>query len=161
MATPLRRLSSKTRHPSPSSARRGAVLASPKITPPRPAQIYEHQRLFHLLDHARAEHRVIWVSAPAGAGKTSLAASYVGARKLPVLWYQVDEGDGDVASFIYYMGLAIKRVAPRYKTHAAIGRRAEALAMYERCRRSLKAGLGIAPSSETTALHLRLVQGRR
>jgi ATP/maltotriose-dependent transcriptional regulator MalT/DNA-binding SARP family transcriptional activator len=87
----------------------------PKLTPPRPARLYPRTRLFDHLDRLREDHRVIWVSAPGGAGKTSLATSYLSTRKLPVLWYQVDQGDGDIASFFYYMGLAARQAAPRYK----------------------------------------------
>lgn len=96
-------------------SRAESTAIPPKITFPHPANIYLRERLFDLLDRARQDHRVIWVSAPGGAGKTSLAASYLGAHKLPVLWYQVDQGDGDIASFFYYMGLAAKQAAPRYK----------------------------------------------
>jgi LuxR family maltose regulon positive regulatory protein len=87
----------------------------PKLTPPRPDRLYPRQRLFALLDRCRAQHRALWVSAPAGAGKTSLAVSYLGARKLPTLWYQVDAGDGDIASFFYYLGIAARRAAPRHR----------------------------------------------
>ena len=31
------------------------------------------------------------------------------ARKLPALWYQVDLGDADIATFFYYLGLASPR----------------------------------------------------
>lgn len=89
-------------------------IVPPKITPPKPANIFRRQRLFALLDTARRDHRVIWISAPAGSGKTSLAASYIAARKLPVLWYQVDVGDGDVASFFHYLSLAAACAAPRH-----------------------------------------------
>ena len=87
----------------------------PKLTAPRPASIFPRKRLFHLLDSIREDHPVIWISAPAGSGKTSLAASYLQERRLPVLWYQVDSGDGDIASFFYYMGIAAKKAAPHYK----------------------------------------------
>jgi ATP/maltotriose-dependent transcriptional regulator MalT/DNA-binding SARP family transcriptional activator len=96
-------------------SRAESTAIPPKITFPHPTNIYVRERLFNLLDRTRQDHRVIWVSAPGGAGKTSLAASYLGAHKLPVLWYQVDQGDGDIASFFYYMGLAAKQAAPRYK----------------------------------------------
>jgi DNA-binding SARP family transcriptional activator len=46
---------------------------------------------------------VTWVSSPAGSGKTTLVASYIKARKIPVLWYRIDEADLDIASFFYYM----------------------------------------------------------
>ena len=87
----------------------------PKLTTPRPANLYARKRLFALLDGIRKAHRVLWISAPGGAGKTSLVASYLQARKAPVLWYQVDSGDGDLASFFYYMTLAVQHAAPRYK----------------------------------------------
>lgn len=94
---------------------RTPLLTPPKLTVPRPTRIFPRQRLFDLLDRTRKDHRVIWISAPGGAGKTSLATSYLGARKLPVLWYQVDAGDGDIASFFYYIGLAVQHVAPHHK----------------------------------------------
>ena len=40
-----------------------------------------------------------------------MVASYVEARRVPCLWYRIDEGDADVASFFYYMGLAVKRLS--------------------------------------------------
>ncbi|TAL26211.1 MAG: AAA family ATPase [Nitrospirae bacterium] len=58
---------------------------------------------------------VVWVSAAAGSGKTTLVSSYLDARKLPHLWYRCDEGDADIATFFYYMGLAAKKVNPRKK----------------------------------------------
>ncbi len=71
-------------------------------------------RLFRLLDTGR-DRAVVWISGPAGSGKTTLVASYLDARKLPCIWYQVDEGDADIATFFYYMGLAAKKAAPRKK----------------------------------------------
>lgn len=81
----------------------GADLPLPKITAPRAAQLYPRERLFDWFDRSRAQHRLLWVNAPGGAGKTSLMASYLATRELPVLWYQVDAGDGDIASFFFYM----------------------------------------------------------
>jgi DNA-binding SARP family transcriptional activator len=56
---------------------------------------------------------IIWVSGPAGSGKTTLVANYLDARKISCLWYQIDEGDVDPATFFYYLGKAAKKAAPR------------------------------------------------
>lgn len=46
---------------------------------------------------------MIWIHEPPGAGKTTLVASYLHARKVPGIWYQVDAGDGDPATLFYYL----------------------------------------------------------
>jgi len=46
---------------------------------------------------------MVWVAAPAGSGKTTLLASYVDARKVPCVWYQIDPGDADIGSFFFYL----------------------------------------------------------
>ncbi len=58
---------------------------------------------------------MIFITGPPGSGKTSLVTSYLKHRELPCLWYQVDERDSDAASFFYYMGVAARKAAPRYK----------------------------------------------
>lgn len=86
-----------------------------KINPPRlSSSIFPRKRLFHLLDKC-LRLPAIWIAAPGGAGKTTVVASYIKARKLPCLWYQIDAGDGDIASFFHYMGLAAKQAAPHKK----------------------------------------------
>ncbi len=85
-----------------------------KITPPRLSGVFLRKRLFKLLDKSR-NCPVIWITAPPGAGKTTLVSTYLEHKKLPCLWYQIDEGDGDIASFFHYMGIAAKLAAPRYR----------------------------------------------
>jgi ATP/maltotriose-dependent transcriptional regulator MalT/DNA-binding SARP family transcriptional activator len=76
-----------------------------KLSRPRLYRVSPRERLFRLLDERR-EHPVVWVTGGPGAGKSALLASYVEARKVPALWYHVDAGDGDPATFFYYLGLA-------------------------------------------------------
>ena len=76
-----------------------------KTTRPTLTGVLPRDRLFSMLDRGR-ERPAIWMAGPPGAGKTTLAASYIDSRKLRSLWYQVDEGDADVATFYYYLGLA-------------------------------------------------------
>lgn len=85
-----------------------------KITRPAVSDVLHRKRLFHLLDNAR-KRPVVWIMGPPGSGKTTLVTSYLQASRLPCLWYQVDAGDADIASFFYYLGLAANRAAPRNK----------------------------------------------
>jgi DNA-binding SARP family transcriptional activator len=87
-------------------------VISAKITRPIISGAVQRERLFSLLD-AKAEKPVVWVSAPAGSGKTTLVSSWLDSRGLPCIWYYCDEGDADPATFFYYMGLAAKKAAPR------------------------------------------------
>ena len=82
-----------------------------KITCPKVKGISPRERLFDLLDTSK-DQPVTWVSGPAGSGKTTLVASYLIERKLPCIWYQVDERDEDLASFFYYIGFAAKKAYP-------------------------------------------------
>ena len=86
----------------------------PKITRPKISGVLRRERLFRQLDKNRKQP-VAWIAGPAGSGKTTLVSSYLDARKLPCLWYQMDGGDSDIAGFFYYMGLAAKTAAPRYR----------------------------------------------
>lgn len=87
-----------------------------KTTRPSLAGVIARERLFSRLDNA-LRSSIIWLTGPPGCGKTTLAANFLDHRKPPSLWYQLDEGDVDVASFFYYLGLAIaehgKHASPR------------------------------------------------
>ena len=85
-----------------------------KITRPIASGALPRKRLFDHLDECM-QRPVVWVSGPAGCGKTTLISSYLEARTLPCLWYQVDQGDTDLSTFFYYMGLAAKKAAPKRK----------------------------------------------
>ncbi|MGZ9135512.1 MAG: AAA family ATPase, partial [Candidatus Deferrimicrobiaceae bacterium] len=72
------------------------------------------ERLFRKLDDLR-QHPIIWVSGPAGSGKSTLISAYLEARKIPCLWYRVDKEDADIATFFRYLALAAQKAAPRKK----------------------------------------------
>ena len=83
--------------------RKGVSLG--KTTRPSQAGVLPRERLFAALDTEPASP-VVWLSGPPGCGKTTLAASWLEHRARPYLWYQIDDGDADVATFFYYLSLA-------------------------------------------------------
>jgi len=79
-----------------------------KLTRPRLHKAVARERLFALLDEAHEHKAAICVVGPPGAGKTTLVASWLDARSIKGIWYQVDPGDADLATFFYYLGEAAK-----------------------------------------------------
>jgi LuxR family maltose regulon positive regulatory protein len=84
--------------------KRGSPLA--KLSRPRLHNAIDRTRIFRHMDEARAQCSAICVLGPPGAGKTTLVASWIEARRLKGIWFQVDPGDADPAMFLYYMGQA-------------------------------------------------------
>ena len=76
-----------------------------KLSRPRLYEAVARSRLFATLDQGR-QRPLVWACGPPGAGKTTLIASYLGARKLSGIWYQIDQADADPAGFFYYLRLA-------------------------------------------------------
>ncbi len=93
------------------AATRPLVLA--KVHAPRLTAVIPRPRLFGRLDADLRGGRLVWVTAPAGAGKTTLAAGYADARTLKRLWFQFSARDADPATFFYYLREAAAQVSPR------------------------------------------------
>lgn len=79
-----------------------------KLVRPLGHGLVPRERLFTLLDKFR-RRPITWVAGPPGAGKTSLVSSWIEARGLRCIWYNVDAGDGDPATFFHYLGQAAPR----------------------------------------------------
>jgi LuxR family transcriptional regulator, maltose regulon positive regulatory protein len=96
------------------SRTRVAATVPAKICAPRLTEVYQRPRLFRALDAAR-RRRAVWITAPAGAGKTSVVITYVAARRLRYLWYNVDARDADVANLFHYLRMAAELAVGKRK----------------------------------------------
>ncbi|MBT8340612.1 MAG: hypothetical protein KJP07_11415 [Desulfatitalea sp.] len=85
-----------------------------KVNRPILSSVFPRKRLFNALDRMKT-HPGVWVSGPPGSGKTTLITSFLEDCGLPCLWYQVDEGDQDPATFFCYLGKAARQASPRKK----------------------------------------------
>lgn len=84
-------------------------IALAKTSRPSLQGTVPRQRLYKLLDEGR-QQKIIFVVGPPGSGKTTLIADYLTQHQLPSIWYQMDGGDNDVASFFHYLGIAAKHL---------------------------------------------------
>ncbi|HYD79874.1 MAG TPA: BTAD domain-containing putative transcriptional regulator [Paucimonas sp.] len=83
-----------------------------KLSHPRVHDALPRPRLFRQLDSMRGQHAVTWLAAPPGAGKTTVAASYIVANRLDSVWFQIDQGDEDPATFFYFLAEAVRDSRP-------------------------------------------------
>ena len=98
----MQRAARSTKPLSPGNARAAPALDS-KTEAPATEGLVARTRLFTILDAAPAR-AVIWIAAPPGAGKSSLVASWIAARRSTAsaqsIWYGMDEGDHDPIGFL-------------------------------------------------------------
>ena len=93
-------------------ARRKPALG--KLRPPRLGRAFARDRLFAEIDTASTVPG-LWISGPAGFGKTTLVATYLEARGLPCAWLQLDAGDSDPSTFSHFFAGSAALLAPRRK----------------------------------------------
>jgi LuxR family maltose regulon positive regulatory protein len=95
---------------------RDPILAAKLGVHARSARLVDRPRLRSLLE-GWPEARLVLVSAPAGFGKTTVLADWLGTADVCGAWLSLDRGDNDVARFARYLVAAV---------HAAVDRRIDA-----------------------------------
>jgi len=99
----------------------GLLLLATKLFVPRPrADLVPRPRLVNRLNAGVGSARCTLLSAPAGAGKTSLLAAWVAQLARPVAWLTLDERDRAIDEVLRYLVAACQTIAP------GCGRRASA-----------------------------------
>ena len=91
----------------------GFPLLATKLFVPRPRpDLIPRPRLLARLDAGLEAGRCSLLSAPAGAGKTSLLAAWFAQLDRPVSWLTLDERDQDVGQVLRYLVAALQAIAP-------------------------------------------------
>lgn len=85
------------------------LFSTTKFSPPTTEHIYHRQRLHARLD-AALHRSAVWIEALPGSGKSTLVAEYLRRQPCQFLWYRMDEGDDDPATFFHLFGSAVKRL---------------------------------------------------
>jgi two-component SAPR family response regulator len=126
------------------------------------------QRFIALVERALAMYRGPFLGAEGSADWAVSAAERLRSRFLRASGrlgrYWTEAGEWERAIDAYERALAVDDLAEEFyqglmTCHARLGRRAEALRAYARCRRALAATLGVEPSPATQALARTLERG--
>lgn len=93
-------------------ARDSAVIQAKIAPPPLPDRFHDRARLHSHLAELFSTHRVVVVSATAGAGKTAAIVSAIRGVNRPSAWLSVDRTDAAPGRLITYLEAALARQAP-------------------------------------------------
>ncbi len=91
-----------------------AAVSATKVTPPRPPnRLLVRARLVdRLASSIKAGRGFVLVSAPAGAGKSTLINGWLDGGQQQLGWLQIDEGDDDPSRFWSGIAAALRDVVP-------------------------------------------------
>lgn len=78
-----------------------------KLVAPRTDQLVHRRRVLSAIERG-LQNGACWIAAPAGYGKTTALADYLDQKAARHIWYRVDQGDHDIASFFHYLRLSLR-----------------------------------------------------
>ncbi len=85
------------------------ILATKLFVPSLGPKVVLRPRLIERLDEG-SQSRLTLISAPAGFGKTTLAAEWVAASGRATAWLSLDEGESDITRFLLYLIAALQTI---------------------------------------------------
>lgn len=91
---------------------RARVIRTKLAIPPLPERLVPRPRLVRLISALIGEHRLLLVSATAGAGKTTAVVEAVRSLERPAAWLTLDATDAAPGRLITYLDAALAGVRP-------------------------------------------------
>lgn len=85
------------------------ILATKLFVPSLGTKAVLRPRLIERLDEG-SQSRLTLISAPAGFGKTTLAAEWIASIGRPAAWLSLDEGDSEITRFLLYLVAALQTI---------------------------------------------------
>jgi LuxR family transcriptional regulator, maltose regulon positive regulatory protein len=85
------------------------ILATKLFVPSLGSKIVPRSRLIERLNEG-LELKLTLISAPAGYGKTTLAAEWIAGSGRPAAWLSLDEGESDITRFLLYLVAAFQSI---------------------------------------------------
>jgi LuxR family maltose regulon positive regulatory protein len=85
------------------------ILATKLFVPSLAPKVVRRPRLIERLNEG-LQSKLTLISAPAGFGKSTLAAEWVAGGDRPAAWLSLDEGESDVTRFILYLIAALQTI---------------------------------------------------
>ncbi|MGE5556987.1 MAG: hypothetical protein ACM3WV_00100 [Bacillota bacterium] len=91
------------------------ILAAKLLPPHIDVNIMERPRLIEKIAlTTSSEPKTIFITAPAGYGKTILMLQLCKKFQTPIVWYQLDTYDNDLAVFLNYLVTGVKQHFPNF-----------------------------------------------
>ena len=88
------------------------LLATKLRVPPQPYRAVQRPRLADTLEREIPHYKLIWISAPAGYGKTTLLSQWAQRSHFPVVWLSASEEDNDLTHFFRYLLAGWEEIQP-------------------------------------------------